>query len=148
MLWEKVAHNLKVKGLLDEALALVVGRNFKDYLAKSKNNPFDREWLLQDEVLGRMSDASPCLDRLQSLEKYYANPTLWRYQWADRSWTRDSFNESCNRLIAAFDFYESMFSEEKPDLILSPGYGSMPHLVGHFVARRMGIPMLRPCHTR
>lgn len=148
LLWEKVAHNLKAQGVLDEALALVVGRNFKDHLDQSKINPFVRQWLLQDEVYGIISDAPPDLDRLRALEREYANPTLWRYQWADRSWTRDSFNESCNRLIKTFDFYESLYSREQPDLILASGYGSMPQLVGHFVARRMGIPMLYPTHTR
>lgn len=147
-LWEKVAHNLKAQGLLDEALALVIGRNFKDHLDRSQSNPFAREWLLQDEVPIDISDAPPDLNRLKNLEKEYANPTLWRYLWADRALIHGSFNKSCNRLIKAFDFYESLYSCEQPNLIIAPGYGSMPHLVGHFVARRKGIPMLKPMHTR
>lgn len=148
LLWEKVAVQLKQEGVVDAALAIVVGRNFKEHLEKSRSNPFDKEWLLQDVMAAAPNEIPVDFKRLRELEQKYANPTLWRYLWADRSWTKETFEASCSKLIKAFDFYEELYSRERPGLVLSSGYGSMPHLVSHFVARGMGIPMLYPVHAR
>lgn len=147
LLWEKVARQLKENKILGEPLAVVVGRNFKDYLDKSSDNPFLREWYLPD-ILEAAGDKNSDLLRLRELEKKYANPTLWRYLWADRSFVRNTYRHSCRKLVNAFNFYEDLYQNERPDLVLIPGYGSMAHVVSHFVARHMGIPMLSPVPTR
>lgn len=146
-LWEEVAKRLLARGVAKDCSALVIGRLYKEHLERSKSNVFSASPLLQDALEG-VEGVELDWDRLKELEEFYSMPTLWRYVWADRSWVNCNYEEICKRLIATFNYYEQLYDTQRPEFIVTAGYGSMPHLVGHVVARRRGIPMYRPMHSR
>lgn len=146
LFWTEVVRILRARGEVREAAALVVGRIYYDRLKGEAPEVFDRAYLLQDAT-ERIPDAIPDLDaRLARLEETYGN--LWRFVWADRSWSRASYEEARKRLVICFDFFEELYRREEPEMILTNAFGSMPHLVAFAVAREMGIPMLRPLSLR
>tara|TARA_Y100001968_G_C19454442_1_gene771582 strand:- start:25390 stop:26856 length:1467 start_codon:yes stop_codon:yes gene_type:complete len=147
LIWEKVALILKEKSKISKATAFVVGRIYEKHLHESKNNPFDKLYLLQDSIDNNLK-VKNLDEKLKSLENKYAVPNLHRFLWADRKLPYKDYKESCNLIAKSFYFWEETLEYEKPDLIAAVGYGSLTHMVSHFVARRMGIPILRPIHTR
>ncbi|UJQ96062.1 capsular polysaccharide export protein, LipB/KpsS family [Mariluticola halotolerans] len=147
-MWDRIARSLKADKIISDAHALVVGRNFWQELDSHEEQVFSQRWLLQDALENLPEDAPVNWERLAELEETYRLPSLNRFVWADRNWIKSDYAASCRRLIAAFDFYEGLYATSKPDFILTSAYASMPHLVGHYVARRMGIPIMRLVNTR
>lgn len=146
--WTKVARILRTRGAITSASALVIGRVYYDELKKDPSNPFDRLYLLQDAVEHVPASTEDQSARLAELEARYGNPSIWRFLWADRSWVRAPYDEATNRMVTCFEFYEKLFSEERPSAIFANAYASMPHLISFSVARHLGIPIVRPMSVR
>lgn len=145
-LWSDVAARSIEDEIIRDADALVVGKLWHQKLLK-RQHPFKNVWLLQEHV--ESPDSIPVNKRrLQEIEQEYGNPTIWRFLWADRNWVFESFESSSRLLIKAFDFFEFLLDESRPDLIVTNGFASMPHLVGFEVAEKKGIPVLAPLPTR
>lgn len=148
LLWHPIAKKLKESGLADECVALVVGRNFYDDLKQKEDGVFDKIYLMQDEVMKTPPQLTEVDSRLSELEKIYNGSTLWRFVWADRSWVKCRFDEIKKRLIVCFDFFERLYSTEKPALVLTNSYASMPHLISYEVGKKHGMSILRPISLR
>ena len=145
-LWSVVAGDLLEKKVIDKCDALVVGKLWYQKLLSQKHC-FENVWLLQDYVED-VNDVLLDESRLIELDKQYGNPTVWRYMWADRSWVNESYDNGVKLLVSAFDFFEKLYKKERPDLVVTCAYGSMPHVVGFSVAEKLGIPVLAALHSR
>lgn len=147
-LWHAVAKRLKERRLADECVALVVGRIYFDELSAKQDGVFDRIFLVQDGVEHVPAVMLDVDARLAALETKHAAHPLWRYVWADRSWVRCGYDEIKKRLVICFEYFETLYGREQPDLILANAYASMPHLISYEVARHAGIPVIRPLAIR
>lgn len=148
LLWHPVAKMLKESGFASECIALVVGRIYYEHLRADNAGVFDRIYLMQDGV-EEVPDQIPDLDlRITSIEKRYPEAPLWRFVWADRSWVKCGYDEIRKRLVICFDYFEDLYLREKPDFVLANAYASMPHLISYEVARRQGLPIVRPMSVR
>jgi hypothetical protein len=146
-LWRSVAIDLKKKSVIGDCDALIVGKVWYEKLNNQKK-VFDKTWLLQDHVENSISVKSR-KHRLKELDEKYGNPTIWRYLWADRSWIYESYEDGEKLLISAFDFFEGLYTDSRPDFIITTsGYASMPHLVSFAVAEKLKIPILSLLHSR
>jgi len=145
--WIEIAKKLKQQGFVKQCTALSVGKIYYNWLNDQLDSPFDQTHLLQAGIENVTKD-SVDFDYLSQLEEQYGKPTLWRYVWADRSWNKLSYKEICIKLEVCFRYYEKIYSTEKPDFIVTNGYGSMPHLVSFEVAKRLGIPVFRHMSIR
>ena len=147
-LWHPVAKQLKERGIADKCIALVVGRIYFEKLSAENEGVFDRIYLLQDGV-EHVPDSMPDVEKkLLALESKYHEHPLWRYVWADRSWVKCGHEEINKRLVVCFDYFEELYGREKPDLVLTNAYASMPHLISYEIAKKLGIPAVRPMSIR
>ena len=147
-LWHSIAKRLKEKEVINECVALIVGRLYFEWLSTNNDGVFDHMYLLQDGV-EHVPDTIPDIEtKLVALEKKYHEYPLWRYVWADRSWVKCNNEEIKKRLVVCFDYFEGLYGRERPDLILTNSYASMPHLISYEVARKLGIPVIRPLSLR
>jgi hypothetical protein len=148
LFWHPIARQMKASGLATECVALVVGRLYYDKLIAENDGVFDRIFLLQDAV-EHVPDQIADLDaKLLEIQARYAEYPLWRYVWADRSWVNCGYDEARRRLLVCFEYYEKLYAGERPDLIVTNGYASMPHLVSFEVARKQGRRIVRHLSIR
>ena len=146
-IWEKIVNDLKKEKIIKSAIAYVVGRNFNKYLDELNPNPFDKKYLFQDAIEDKNTSQNP-LEVLNKIEKKYGYPNLNRYVWADRNLPYKDYSEGCDFMIKTFNLWEKIFNIEKPDAIAAVGYGSMPHLASHLIARKRKIPIFSPVNMR
>lgn len=144
----RVAERLKARGFATECVALVIGKLYYEELLRTNRGVFERIYLMQ-EGTERLPDSIPDLDhKLLVMEQKYSEYPLWRYVWADRSWVRCGYDEIRKRLVVCFEYFEELYSREKPDLLLTNAFGSMPQLISQEVARKLGIRLIRPMSLR
>jgi len=148
LLWHPVAKRLKESGLASECVALVVGRIYYEMLLEKNDGVFDRIYLMQDGVEQVPKHLPDVDERLSAIERRYSESPLWRFVWADRSWVKCGYDEIRKRLVVCFDYFEQLYSVEKPGLVLANAYASMPHLISYEVACKQGIPIVRPMSVR
>jgi hypothetical protein len=148
LLWHPIAKKLKSSGFADECVALVVGKIYYDKLCTENDGVYDHIYLMQ-EGTEHVPDHLPDIDvKLSTIQERYSESLLWRFVWADRSWVKCGYDEIRKRLVVCFDYFEKLFSEEKPDLVLANAYASMPHLISYEVAHKREIPVFRPMSVR
>lgn len=146
LFWPKVAERMKETGFCSEFSALVVGElYYREVL--SKDGLFEKVYLLQEGC-----EEERCYDdlqdRIERIEKKYSGDVLWRYVLADRSWIDLPYDSIRSRLVQCFEYFEDLYSKEAPDLIVTHGYSSMPHLVSYVVASKMGIKVFKHLSVR
>ena len=117
----------------------------KKWIIKS---PFKNLYLLQDILEIKNPEKFFDANKLLSLEKKYWIPTLWIYLWADRSYANESYEKNAWRIIKNFEYFEKIYSKEKPDLIITNAYASMAHLISFHVWSQMWIKFLNPVQLR
>ncbi len=145
---QRVAERLKASGFATECVALVIGKIYYEELLRTNSGVFERIYLMQ-EGTERLPELIENLDgRLAAIERRYPEHPLWRYVWADRSWVRCGYDEIRKRLVVCFEYFEELYGREKPDLLLTNAFGSMPQLISQEVARKQGIPLIRPMALR
>lgn len=148
LLWHSVAKRLKESGLASECVALVVGRIYYEKLREENDGVFERIYLMQDGVEHVPQHLSDIEKKLSEIEQRFPESPLWRFVWADRSWVKCGYEEIRKRLVVCFEYFEQLYSVEKPGLILANAYASMPHLISYEVAHKQGIPIVRPMSVR
>ena len=116
-LWEKIAHNLIENKVSTEAIGVVVGRNFYEYLNNKDNVVFKKIWLLQD-ITQNVDITQFSIAKLKMIEKKYGVPSLGRFVWADRSFVHDEFRVLGVRIINTFHFFENLFKVNRTDLMV------------------------------
>ncbi len=147
LLWDKIAKDLKDEGHFESASALIVGGNFYYDLINSPHI-FNNVYFLQKDLEKVPTEKRDYVSLVKILEEKYCDSPLWRYIWADRSWRFESYENSIKRLVACFEYFENLYNKEKPDLILTNAYASMPHLISYEVAKKSGIKIVRPLSAR
>lgn len=148
LLWHPVAKRLKELGFATECVALVVGKNYYEKLLDENDSVFDKIYLMQEGTEILPEDIPLLDDKISSIQNKYNSSLLWRYVWADRSWVKCGYNEIRKRLVVCFNYFEKLYSTEKPDLILANAYASMPNLISYEVACKQGISIQRPMSVR
>lgn len=147
-LWHRIAGKLKASGVASECVALVIGRIYYEELLTGNDGVFDRIYLMQEGTESVPTHIQDLEKKLTALENKYNEYPLWRYVWADRSWIKCGYEELRKRLVVCFDYFEHLYGSEKPDLVLTNAYGSMPHLISYEVVRKLEIPIIRPMSVR
>ncbi|MDH5525513.1 MAG: hypothetical protein OEY01_16205 [Desulfobulbaceae bacterium] len=148
LFWHPLAKKLKQSGFVDDCVALVVGKIYFDRLHDTNDGVFDKIYLLQDGIEQVPQHIHNLETRVSEIEQRYSKDTLWHFVWADRSWVRCSYEEIKKRIVCCFDYFESLYSSESPDLILTHGYSSMPHIISHAVACKQDIKIFRHLSMR
>lgn len=147
LLWDKIAKDMINEGHIKRASALVAGGNFYNDLIKTKHC-FSEVHFMQKHLEAIPTESKDYTTLVKTIEKKYNADPLWRFIWADRSWRFESYENSIKRLVACFEYFEALYSKEKPDLILANAYASMPHLISYMVATKMSIKIVRPLSAR
>lgn len=147
-LMSKIALKLEVKWF-NCTSCLVIWKTYLNRLNNNKiKNNFISKYLLQDVLERNDFEKFFDLKKIEKLEEKYWIPTLWIFLWADRHDVFDDYKKNIWKIILLFEYYEKIYSEERPDYIVTNAYAAMPHLISYFVWIRMWIKFLSPVNLR
>lgn len=125
---------------------------WKTYKVRLDNNiiesNFKNKYLLQDILEEENPEKYFNSSKLTKLEERYWNPTLLIYLWADRSFVYGSYEKNMWRLISLFEYFEDIYSKEKPDYIVTNAYAAIAHLISYAVWSKIWIKFIQPVQLR
>ena len=147
LLYHKVAIQLKKKNI--NPYALVIGKNFKEYLDKNNENIFIDYEVFQDKIKNFYVSNLNELDLgLSQIQKKYPEKNLWLYAWGDRRYINSSHLLVKKQLLATFNYCENILKKHSIDAVLINANGSMLHLILWDVAKKNNIKIFNPLDIR
>ncbi|EGA63700.1 hypothetical protein [Vibrio brasiliensis] len=152
-LWSDIAFRLKSDIYADEEInALVVGKKYFLELSDGTiKHPFNKIYSLDEfyesHIYSNMTYEG--LDeRIRELEEKYGDETLWKFVWGDRRHIKDGYENNLVQVAKFFDYFENLYVNEKPDVIVTNAFASMPHLISYYVATELGIKVIHGTKMR
>lgn len=133
----------------DCSASIVTWKIYYDKLRSGTiESPFTNIYLTQDASDHPNPETFFDPKKARHFEKKYWIPTLWLYARADRGFVYDQYRKNVWRMIRLFEFFEEIYSKEKPKYVITNAYASMTHLISYMVATKMWITVIKPTPTR
>ena len=125
-----------------DRFTLVIGDKIHyRWALEQKSDPRIR-LIYQHEWFDPWQAPMPDQKQVAEFEERYGIPNLRRYLIAQRIIDRLPEERKLAYLIAYLRYFESLWSEHRPDVLISGGADSLPFFVAHEVFKRNGCPLM------